>query len=352
MTKDKYLFMPSFSLEPNKVTSYNQVFIRDYENEELRSINSFKKPKSQLFKNILKDNIIQRQAHNFVISDNAHRTLKKKINWLYYLAKSKHVKTYSGVELYNFKISFITLTLPSKQRTCTKECNNLLLNTFLTEIRQRTKMTNYVWRLEFQKNGNVHYHIVTDTYIDYYLLKKVWNKILKNNGYIEPYAAKFKSLSLLEYNNLTNSDKKVDFNIIAKRFANGKKMNWESPPSVDVKSVISKKAIANYISKYFSKNDDNKSICNELDTDDNSANLRLWFCSRSLSKLSSVSNFCEAVEYDIFSIVSYCKEKKVFQSKYAKTIYFEISTMTGNARKWLEMILKKHAKEHHYLPAN
>src|SRR5690606_40476869 len=93
-------------------------------------------------------------------------------------------------------IGFITLTLPSKQKDPTKFITNNLFNQFLTEIRQRTKMENYVWRLEFQKNKNVHYHIVTDTYIDYHLVLKIWNRILDNYGYIKPYTEKHNKLSL------------------------------------------------------------------------------------------------------------------------------------------------------------
>lgn len=348
---DKYVFLPSFSLQPNKVVSYNSVFIRDKVKNELRSIHDFKKTKANKFKNINSENSITRSSHNFNISDNAYRNLKKKINWLYYLSKSKRVKTYNGKEIYNFKIGFITLTLPSKQKTCTKEVTNNLLNNFLTEIRQRTKMENYVWRLEFQKNGNVHYHIVTDTYLDYFLVQSIWNRILKLNGYIQDYSNKFKNLSLSEYRNLVDKDKKQEFNIIAKRYAKGCKQNWENPPSVDCKSVISNKAISNYISKYFAKSSDDNPIKNELDNDENSKNLRLWFCSRSLSKMKTVSNFCEAVKYDIFSIVSYAKKVKKIISKYAIVYYFEISEIQGNARKWIEIILKDYSKKQGYSPA-
>lgn len=353
MPKDisNYVFLPSFSLEPNKVTSYNSVFIRNRVEGTIKSIHEFKKSKTSIFdKNKIVDTV-KRSKHNFEISDNAYRTLKRRINWLYYLSKSKSVKTYSGKSIYNFKIAFITLTLPSKQLTCTAEVTNNLLNNFLTEVRQRTKMDNYVWRLEFQKNGNVHYHIVTDTYIDYFLIKKIWNRILKLNGYIEGFQTRFKDLSLIEYDKLINHDKKLEFKEVAKRYAKNKSENWEQPPSVDVKSVISKQAISNYISKYFSKGSDNKSLKNELDNDDNSSNLRLWFCSRSLSKLKTISNFCEAVEYDIFAVVSV--SKKIFKvfGKYATSIYFDINSMVGAYRKFIEILLKDYSKKQGYIPA-
>jgi len=349
---DKYVFLPSFSLQPNKVVSFNSVFIKDHTNNQLKTSKDFKKTKALRFKGLNDNNIIKRSSHNFQISDNAYRNLKKKINWLYYLAKSKQVKTYNGKSIYNFKIGFITLTLPSKQRTCTKDVTTNLLNTFLTEIRQRTKMSNYVWRLEFQKNGNVHYHIVTDTYIDFYLCQSIWNRILKNNGYIEEYQKKFKDLNLSQYRNIVDPDHKQEYNLIVKRYAKGKSTKWTNPNSIDVKSVVSNRAISNYISKYFSKDCEDNPQKNEFDTEENSNNLRLWFCSRSLSKLNTVTNFCEAVKYDIFSIVSHCKKIKRYIHKYAICYYFEISEMSGNARKWIEIILKDYSKKQGYIPAD
>lgn len=346
-----YIFIPSFSLEPNKLTSFNSVFIRDFANETIRSVHELKRTGANKFKEIRSENVIKRQSHQYTISDNAHRTLKRRINWLYYLAKSKSVKTSSGKSIYNFKIGFITLTLPSKQRTPTADVTKNLLNNFLTEIRQKTSMANYIWRLEFQKNGNVHYHIVTDVYLDYKLILLVWNRILKLNGYITDYQAKFTKLNLSAYNKKVNPDGKTDFSVIAKRFAKGKASNWEQPPSVDVKSVISNKAISNYISKYFSKDNADNPIKNELDTPENSSNLRLWFCSRSLSQLKTVTNFCEAVDYDIFAIVSYASKTRKVYLQYATCIFFEIKEMAGSARKWLEMILKDYSKKQGYIPA-
>lgn len=350
--KDDLIFMPCFSLEPNKVTSYNQVFYRD---RETNTIKSRKKSASFRFiEDILnpEEKTIKRASHNLRISENAHRTMKRRINWLYYLAKSRRKTTYQGKTIYNFKMAFITLTLPSKQRTCTKDVTNTLLNQFLTEVRQRTKMENYVWRLEFQKNGNVHYHIATDTYIDYHFMLKLWNRILKYHGYIEPYKAKFETLSLSEYRELTDPKNELPFKTTALRYARGKKTKWEQPPTIDVKSVVSNKAIANYISKYFAKDNEENPIKNELDTDENTQNCRLWFCSRSLSKLNTIKDFCEAVDYDIFALVSYCKRKKTVFLDFATVVYYDIKSLTGKLRVFLERILKDYSKKQGYQPAN
>lgn len=351
MYQDKYVFIPSFSLEPNKVVSYNSVFVRDYENEELRHIASLRNKKLNKFININSSKIIKKDFHNFKISENAYRNLKRKINWLYYLSKSKKVKTYNGKEIYNFKVAFITLTLPAKQKTPTATVTKELLNNFLTEVRQRTEMINYVWRLEFQKNGNVHYHLITDTYLDYFFIKKIWNRLLKSKGYIKEYQEKMNRLTLSEYNNVYNQNSKIEFNKMAKRYARNKRENWSNPPSVDVKSVISDKAIANYISKYFSKNSIGETIKNELDNEGNSKSLRLWYCSRSLSKMKTISNFCEAVLYDIFAIVSFAEKTTKIIGKYATSIYFEIKELPHNSRKWIEMIFRDYSQKQGYVPS-
>jgi hypothetical protein len=159
-------------------------------------------------------------------------------------------------------------------------------------------------------------------------------------------------MNLSEYREYVDPLKTAGFEVIAKRYARGKVTNWEQPPTVDVKSVISNQAISNYISKYFSKDSDNGVISNELDNDENSSNLRLWFCSRSLSKLKTVSGFCEAVTYDIFAIVSWAKEVKKVIGRYAISIYFDIKSMRGEPRKWIELILKDYSKRQGYIPAS
>lgn len=348
---NNYVFLPSFSLTPNKLVSFNSIFIRNSSSNQLKSIAETRAKKRTSIAGEQTDKTLKRKFHNFKISENAYRNLKQKINWLYYLAKSKSVTTYNGKQIYNFKIGFLTLTLPSEQRHSTNELHTILLNPFLTEIRQRTGMKNYVWRLEYQKNGNAHWHLVTDTYLDYFFALKIWNRLLKKHGYIEPYRLKHENLSLTEYNQLYNSDGKTEFKKIALRYAKGKANKWEQPNSIDLKSVLSKKAIANYISKYFGKTPDESNTHNEHDNPENSESLRLWFCSRSLSKLKRVTDFCEAVAYDIFSIVSHATEKVIKHYRYASVWYFEIKSISGNARRWVETILKQYSIQKGYIPS-
>src|SRR3546814_1636936 len=74
------------------------------------------------------------------------------------------------------------------------------------------------------------------------------------------YKAKHENLSLHQYNQMYNSNGKRKFEDVAKSYEAGKKYNWEQPNSVDVVSVNSKKAIANYLSKYFGKPPDGTTL--------------------------------------------------------------------------------------------
>lgn len=94
-----------------------------------------------------------------------------------------------------------------------------------------------------------------------------------------------------------------------------------------------------------------KTACNENDTPENSKNLRLWFSSRSLSKMNTISNYCEAVDYDIFSIVSFSENVRTIFMTYAKIVFFEIKTMRGNARVWIEKLLKDYSIKQGYIPS-
>jgi hypothetical protein len=350
-TLERFQFMPCFSIEPNKCSSYNRIFFRSKVQEDGTYNLESPVERRANFKFTEKTKSIKRETHNFSISDNAYRTLKRRINWLHHLSKSREIKTYTGKTIYNFRMAFLTLTLPSTQKHPTAFITKNLLNQFLVEMRSRTGMANYVWRLEFQKNGNVHYHLVTDTYLDYFFALKVWNRICGNFGYVAPYTSKHENMSLNEYNHTYNRDGDKDFPTMAKRYAKGCKNKWLQPPTIQVNSVISKQSIANYLAKYFSKDDADKPISNENDDDDNSKNIRLWFCSRSLSKLASVSGFVEEVEFDIFSIVKTLVKVRTAICKYATVHYFDIQLTSGWSRSFIQKLLKDYSVKQGYIPA-
>src|SRR5690606_15866326 len=129
------------------------------------------------------------------LSIKATKRLKLAINWLSELSVPKSVFNPSTKSHFNFNLNFITLTLPALQCHLDTTIKNKVFNTFLTELRQYHSVNNYVWRCEAQSNGNIHFHIVTDTYINWYIVRKIWNRKLSKLGYIDRYSNKFKGLT-------------------------------------------------------------------------------------------------------------------------------------------------------------
>lgn len=147
------------------------------------------------------------------------------------------------------KMSFITVTFPGQ--TDDNEIYRIF-NLFLTKLRKYENLLSYLWVAERQKNGTIHYHILTtdDVYV------KEWNNHLriilinlynKNNLH-------FKGYNPIKYNG-------VD---IAKDRKTKKVINFASKSN--------QKAVSYYITKYITKND-------------TKMNRFVWHCSRNISVL-------------------------------------------------------------------
>jgi hypothetical protein len=339
----RYIITPMISTRPNKIVTYNHISYYGKEDKQ-----PLKKERKQVLTfdergHISGTAFVKRAFHNFEISHQARKNLQDKVTWLYHLARARYTKTYSGKEIFNFKINFLTLTLPSKQIHPTSQITSDCFNQFLTEMRQRTGMANYVWRLEFQANGNVHYHIVSDTYIDYFFCLKVWNRIINKLGYVDAFAHKMNNLTELQYFENYGKGISANWDICKKRYFKGRNSKWVNPPSVDVKVCTSAKSIGLYISKYFIKKDKSGCVKNDLDNENNSFSLRLWFCSRSLSKLDAVSEFAEAVDFRPDLLIKAVAGVRIFVHQYATCFYFELSKMNDYVKSLLFPYLRNYA---------
>ena len=148
MEESLFQSVPTFSLTPNRLSLYNTICkVVDNGKEKIQKISRLEK--EQLLANLHGGEYTsQTRWHEFKLSESGRKTMQLKINWLYFMAKSRYKKTLGGVEIYNFKINFLTLTLPAKQMHPTADITKNAFNQFLTEIRELYQMENYVWRIE------------------------------------------------------------------------------------------------------------------------------------------------------------------------------------------------------------
>lgn len=197
------------------------VFIPCFEKRKSRAPLIFAEPNENLRVN----------SPNGEISKKANKHIKNAVNWLVASTKLKRVYRKSDNKHFFFRIAFFTLTLPSKQLHTDNEIKKKVLQPFITYARMRWKMSNYVWRAESQKNGNIHFHFTTDIFIHHAELNRIWNLQLLKLGYI-----------------------------------GGK-------PSTEIHAVKNVKNLGAYLAKYLGKNDEQRRKITG----------KLWSCSYSLS---------------------------------------------------------------------
>lgn len=199
------IVLPYVSIQPNKLVTYLHY---DQTGDH---------------KNYKRDDLLtslDNRAHG-IMSHKANKRVRLAIDWLVYLSKEKPLFKAKEKQHVTFKLNFLTLTLSSKQIHTDNEIKAKLLNQFLTELRTKYNCNNYFWRAESQRNGNIHFHVVTDVFVPWRTLRTDWNRIQEKLGYISRYEQK-----------------------------TGK----TDPNSTDVHSINKIRNLASYLSKYCSKN--------------------------------------------------------------------------------------------------
>lgn len=88
-------------------------------------------------------------------------------------------------------ISFITLTIASLENMDLNQAYKLLLAPWLRYMKRKQGLTEYVWKAEYQRRGQVHYHIATPKYIDWKVVRWQWNKLQRKHRMLDKFALKF-----------------------------------------------------------------------------------------------------------------------------------------------------------------
>lgn len=343
MQASQFVVLPKVSIRPNKLVFYNE-FHRVSRLSPTPEICPKKKPTTSV-SGIKLEKIKQPKSntHNFEISKKASSRIKEKVTWLYNLAKNQTVPAPKGKILYSFKMNFITLTMPALQRhdtpTLIKEC----LNQFLIECSQQFDMKHYLWRLEYQKNGNAHFHIASDTFVPWNISRDIWNRCIEKLGYVSDYHNKNKSKSFEQYLKENPVNEKTTFQTIHKRYIYGRKTAWSKPNTVDVRAVTNSSNIGYYIAKYITKSSKeplNPIVAARENTD---SNMRLWFCSRSLSKVDKISVFLDAIPDKISDCLAQMQEVKKFLCDHCELQFFDIKQQTLEFKRLFRQVLFEYA---------
>jgi len=342
---DLYTIIPKASIRPNQIVFYNR-FEKNLHNLE-NSKYSAKYISEIENLTTTTDNIKQPKSnkHNFEISFKASKRIKEKVTWLYHLAKTRTITTHNNKVLYSFKMNFITLTLPSEQKHQTSEIISKCLNQFFVECSQRFNMVNYVWRLEYQKNGNAHFHIATDTFVEFWQARTIWNRCLNKLGYINDYTTKNIGKTFNEYLKNNPITEINTFEKLRTRFTYGCASGWTNPNTIDVRCVTNSKNISFYISKYITKKSTEKLNPIVAARENTNSNIRLWFCSRSLSKVDKIDIFLDSCSDNLKNVFSTLQQVKYIIHDYCEVMYFNIKEQTNEWKRLFREILFEYAAD-------
>ena len=262
--KRELTFVPTLKIHPSRLITYNQVHwspappTRDRAGIAGKQLVSIYKDGKWVEKEVSLSFLNSSRTGNGELSAQAKKRLKLAIE--YFLLLNKPVKggtSYNGRH-YTKKITFITLTLPSKQIHTDNEIKSKCLNQFLIEISKYNYVSNYVWRSEYQKNGNIHFHILVNHYVCWRDLRYRWNRIINKLGYVDRYRENQKEWHSGGFKLRTENLEKWNEKAQRKAYNEGIKTDWKSPNSTDIHSISNISNIKAYLTKYLTKSEQEK----------------------------------------------------------------------------------------------
>ena len=134
----------------------------------------------------------KRERYIGLVTDGIKKRMKKCITLLLQSTPYTYkIHPVSGRTI-SHKVSFITLTTPTHEKSYdAKFCHKNLLEPTLRILRRKYFMKSYIWKVELQENGQIHYHITADIVINHTHLKDIWNNLLRANSMLEDFKTKY-----------------------------------------------------------------------------------------------------------------------------------------------------------------
>jgi len=229
--KIKPEIIPTVIIKPWQITLYNQVIWPTKRPREKRDDETTQTEGKKSYKGKL--------------TDDSLKNLKAAIKLLIAQSEEKTATNFKTNTTFKFRCNFVTLTLSAAQGEWEDmTIKRKVFDPWIKKAKRWFQLRNYVWRAERQQNQNIHFHLITDTYMDHKLLRDSWNQSQNLLNFIDDFE---------------------------------KKHGHRHPNSTDVHSIQQIKNLAAYICKYMTKDGDDKNLIDG----------KVWGCSTNLSKYKS-----------------------------------------------------------------
>ena len=327
--KNEITVIPKIKIHPDKIILYNEVHYHNY--KPVRK-DQYQQNTTLITKEIDGKLEFVRVSTRFLnssrkaegeLSKQAIKKLKLSINYFLLLNRPNNKKSgYTGRH-YENKIAFITLTLPSKQQHPDNEIKSRCLNQFLIEITHYHKVTNYIWRAEYQKNGNIHFHILVNRFIAWNEVRNRWNRIINKLNYVENYRKELEAYHKEGFKVRTELVKKWPIQQQYNAYLKGKKSDWNSPNSIDVHGLKNITNIKSYLTKYITKNTEKETFEEDINKNNLRESGRIWAASTGFSNITGATTEVDTlIENNLEHI------KRTFKERIYESDYFTIISVT------------------------
>lgn len=327
--------IPSLSIHPDRICTYCQTIwdpcrpasrnMRIHDLFEYRRHESGDEINNSKIRHILKSD---RKSHGNV-SIQAKRKMLKALDYMLLIVSNKTGFARLSGKTFAFKVAFITLTLPSIQQHEDSVIKNQCLNQFLIELTKRYNVKNYIWRAERQKNGNVHFHILIDKFVDWSELRDRWNRIINKLGYVDRYRDKMKDYFKEGFRKSSNENDKRNTKQQYKSYLANLRTDFSNPNSTDIHSIRKIQNIRLYISKYMTKNETKNNENNQKNELTKWESGRVWGCSRQLSDLHGArTEISNEIENEL-RIIDSVEEINRYKDTYFTVYYVDFQDLSA-----------------------
>jgi hypothetical protein len=208
------------------------------------------------------------------------------------------------------QFNLITLTLPFEQHHNDKEIRERALKPFLHQLQRKHRVRNYIHVSEAQKNGNLHFHIIIDRFIDHWKVKELWNGYMADMGYIDYYRKDQMELHKNGFHFRAELEEKWSYGKQVAAYEKGEREDWQQPNSTDIHRLKGIYNIAAYLTKYITKSDSSRPIDG-----------RIWGCSDTLRNVQPITIKLSPKMKQIFMQLADEKESRLFTTDFSWTIW-------------------------------
>lgn len=229
------------------------------------------------------------------MTNHSRRRLNKAIQLLLDITEPRWIFNPVTNKRQKFHLAFWTLTLSSAQYfTPDHDVKQNILEPFLRQMRKKG-LKNYIWKAEIQQNGNIHFHLLTDFFLPFTVIRDTWNNNQSRLGYIDEFERRF---------------------------------GHRDPNSTDVRAVKTTKGIASYLSKYLLK-PTKKGVQQKLSAEEAQKRKgKTWDCSLNLKTRNDQYDFLTDKLYSILRQLESNKTIKAKHEEFFKLFFIDKTQRT------------------------